>query len=67
MSEEQDLANIAGALLSVITFIIFYLVLATGNINLFLITLIAYLTVIGMGLIAFILTMRAKRRVNERK
>ena len=61
MSEEQNLANIAGALLSVIIFIIFYLVLTTSNINLFLITLIAYLTVIGMGLIAFILTMRKKK------
>ena len=61
MSEEQDLANIAGALLSVITLIIFYLVLATGNINLFLITFITYLAVIGMGLIAFIPTMREKR------
>jgi len=65
MSEEQDLANIAGALLSVITFIIFYLVLTTSNITLFLITLIAYLTVIGMGLIVFILTIRKRRRVNE--
>jgi len=61
MSEEQDLANIAGALLSVITFIIFYLVLATGNITLFLITFITYLAVIGMGLIAFIPTIWAKK------